>query len=147
MREKIAELLAAGTGLVWVVRLIGPQRVEVHRPNEPMKLYSASDVLEAPGVLRNPVPVRALFDRDAAHEVVLRNLLQRRGYASLNAVREEGREEGMSDAILALLQGRGLAVDATVEARLRACHDRETLRRWLLRAARAERAESLFDVD
>ena len=117
--------------------------MEVHRPNEPMKLYSASGVLEAPGVLRNPAPVRALFDQDAAHEVVLRNLLQRRGYASLNAVREEG----MSEAVLALLQGRGLAVEATVEARVRACHDRETLRRWLLRAAQAGRAESLFDAD
>jgi hypothetical protein len=38
-----------------------------------------------------------------------------------------------------------LTVDATVEARLRACHDRETLRRWLLNAARVERAEMIFD--
>jgi hypothetical protein len=40
-----------------------------------------------------------------------------------------------------------LAVDTTVEARVRTCHDRETLRRWLLRAAQAERAESLFGAD
>ena len=149
LREKIAELLAAGTRLVWVVRLVGLQRVEVHRPDGPMKTYTASDVLEAPGVLRNPVPVRALFDRDAAHEVVLRNLLQRRGYASLNDVRdegrEEGREEGMVSAILALLRGRGLAVDATVEARLQTGHNQETLQRWLLNAARVERAELIFD--
>ena len=140
LRDKIAELLAAGTRLVWVVRLVGPQRVEVHRPDGPMKLYTASDQLEALGVLRNPVPVRALFDREAAHEVVLRNLLQRRGYAGLNAVIEEGRQEGLEEgreqgleeglkrgwrtgreealieAILALLQDRGLAVTADVEA-------------------------------
>ncbi|MCB1769926.1 MAG: Uma2 family endonuclease, partial [Candidatus Competibacteraceae bacterium] len=72
LKDKIAELLAAGTQQVWVVRLVGPQRVEVHRSNQPMQIYAASDVLEFPGVLRNPVPVRALFDRDAAHEVVLR---------------------------------------------------------------------------
>ena len=126
-----------------MVRLVGPQRVEVHRPEGPMKVYIAGDVLEAPGILRNPVPVRVLFDRGAAHDVVFRNLLQRRGYASLNDVceegreegREQGREEGIIEAILVLLQGRGLAVDAEVEARLRACHDRETLRRWLLNAA------------
>ncbi len=155
LQAKIAELLAAGTRLVWVVRLVGPQRVEVHRPDGPMKLYTASDVLEAPGVLRNPVPVRALFDREAAHEVVLRNLLQRRGYASLREVHEkgreeglkEGREEGLIDAVLALLQSRGLAVDPTVAARLRAGHDRETLQRWLLQAARVECAEQLFDGD
>ena len=174
LRDKIAELLAAGTRLVWVVRLVGPQRVEVHRPDGPMKLYTASDQLEAPGVLRNPVPVQALFDREAAHEVVLRNLLQRRGYAGLNAVIEEGRQEGLEEgreqgreqgleeglkrgrrtgreealieAILALLQDRGLAVTADVEARLRASHDPAHLRRWLLLAARVERTEALFDV-
>lgn len=168
LQDKVAELLAAGTRLVWVVRLLGPQRVEVHRPDGPMKLFTASDQLEAPGVLRNPVPVRALFDREAAHEVVLRNLLQRRGYAGLNAVldqgreqgleegrelgleeglkqgREKGREEALIEAILALLQDRGLAVTAAVEARLRASHDPASLRRWLLLAARVERAEALF---
>lgn len=145
LKDKIAELLAAGTRQVWVVRLVGPRRVEVHRPDGPMRVYTTSDVLELPGVLRNPVPVRALFDRDAAHEVVLRNLLQRRGYANLDDVREEGREEGIREAILALLRGRGLAVDAMVEARLQACHDQEILRRWLLNAAQADRAELIFD--
>jgi len=145
LKDKIAELLAAGTRQIWVVRLIGPQRVEVHRPDAPMRIYTTSDVLEVPGVLRNPVPVRALFDRDAAHEVVLRNLLQRRGYAHLDDVREEGREEGMIEAILALLQGRGLPVAPAVEARLRAGRGRDLLRRWLLNAARVEQAERLFE--
>ncbi len=114
-----------------------------------MGVHTASDNLESPGILRNPVPVRALFDREAAHEVVFRNLLQRRGYANLEEGREEGREEGheegIVDAILALVRGRGLAVDAAVEARLRVCHDREILRRWLLNAAQVERAEQVFD--
>jgi hypothetical protein len=47
-------------------------------------------MLRAPGILRNPVPVEAPFDRSAAHEVTLRNLLQRRGYEGL----EEGRARG-----------------------------------------------------
>ena len=183
LQDKIAELLAAGTRLVWVVRLVGPQRVEVHRPDGPMKLFTASDQLEAPGVLRNPVPVRALFDRDAAHEVVLRNLLQRRGYAGLDEVLDKGREQGLEEgreqgleegreqglkeglkrgrregrkvgreealieAILALLQDRGLSVPAEVEARLCANDDPANLRRWLLLAARVERAEALFDAE
>lgn len=182
LKDKIAELLAAGTLLVWVVRLVGPQRVEVHRPDGPMKLFTASDQLEAPGVLRNPVPVRALFERDAAHEVVLRNLLQRRGYASLNEVLDKGREQGLEEGreqgleegheqglkeglkqgrregqeagreealiegILALLQDRGLPIQAEVEARLRASHDLANLRFWLLLAARVERAEALFEA-
>jgi len=93
-------------------------------------------------------------------------LLQREGYDSLEAVRteghkegrkeghkeghkegrQEGREEGMAEAILALLQGRGIPVDAPLETRVRACRDRDTLHRWLLRAARIERGEQLLDA-
>jgi hypothetical protein len=40
----------------------------------------AGELLEAPGVLRNPVPVQALYDADAANAATLRNLLQRAGY-------------------------------------------------------------------
>ena len=146
LQEKIAELLAAGTRLVWVVRLVGPQRVEVHRPDGSMKLFTASDQLEAPGVLRNPVPVRALFDREAAHEVVLRNLLQRRGFDNLNAVLDAGREEALIEGIVALLLDRGLPVTAEVESRLRANHDPAHLIRWLLLATKVERAEALFEA-
>ena len=53
--------------------------------------------LEAPGILANPVPVEALYDPDAARDVALRNLLQRRGYADLEAVQKEGREEGRQE--------------------------------------------------
>jgi len=102
--------------------------------------------LAAPGILRNPLPVEALYDRAAGHRATLRNLLQREGYDSLEAVRKEGREEGLAEAILALLQGRGIPVDTSLETRVRDCRDRDTLHRWLLRAARVERGEQLFDA-
>ncbi len=94
LTHKIADLLAAGTKLIWVVRLTGPRRVEVHRPGQLMQLYLPGQLLEAPGILKNPVPVEALYDREAAHEATLRNLLQRRGYASLEAVHAEGEARG-----------------------------------------------------
>jgi hypothetical protein len=94
--------------------------------------------------------VEALYDRAAGHRTTLRNLLQREGYDSLEAVRkegrQEGREEGMAEAILALLQGRGIPVDSSLETRVRACRDHDTWRRWLLRAASIERGEQLFDA-
>ena len=49
------------------------------------------------------MPVEALYDPDAAHETALRNLLQRRGYADLDAVRKEGREEGREEGELGLV--------------------------------------------
>ncbi len=94
LRLKISELLSAGTKFIWVVRLTGPRRVEIYVPGRPMRLAHSGDQLTAPGVLQNPVPVNALFDREAAHEVTLRNLLQRKGFASLEAVHEKGLVEG-----------------------------------------------------
>ena len=71
---------------IWVVRLTGPRRVEVHEKGRAMRLCMPGDELTAPGILKNPVPVLAMYDREAAHEATLRNLLQRRGYESLRCV-------------------------------------------------------------
>jgi Uma2 family endonuclease len=149
LRTKIADLLDHGTRLVWVVRLVGPRRVEVHAPGQPLQTRGIGELLVAPGILRNPVPVAALFDRDAAQDVILRNLLQRRGYAGLEAIREEGREEGrdegLADAILTLLAARGLTIDDATRDRLRGTRDTGQLRAWLLAAAQAETVVGLFE--
>jgi len=156
LRTKITELLNAGTQQVWVVRLVGPRRVEVHRKGAPKHIANIDASLTAPGVLALPVPVRALFERDAAHETTLRNLLSAKGYANLEAVREEGRKEGYKEgseaalqiALRANVQARGLTLDAAQDARVAACHDAATLLGWITRAVTATAAESIFaDVD
>nr|VFK44999.1 MAG: Putative restriction endonuclease [Candidatus Kentron sp. TC]VFK59332.1 MAG: Putative restriction endonuclease [Candidatus Kentron sp. TC] len=152
LRIKIKELLAAGTRFVWVVRLTGPQRVEVHAKGVRMRHYSASDSLEAPGILRNPVPVQALFDRRAAHRATLRNLLQREGYEDLDAVRWEGKTEGRIEgslkarieALFNILAARGLEPNAETRARIRDCHDPERLDGWLRKAAVANGSDEIF---
>jgi Uma2 family endonuclease len=123
LESKIADLLKAGTQFIWVVRLLGPRRVEVHTRGEPMRLFRPGEELRAPGILQNAVPVEALFDRNAAHEATLRNLLQRKGYESLEAVREAGREKGILEGQLAtvtpLLEQRlGRALTQAEHARL-----------------------------
>nr|VFJ87257.1 MAG: Putative restriction endonuclease [Candidatus Kentron sp. H]VFJ88901.1 MAG: Putative restriction endonuclease [Candidatus Kentron sp. H]VFJ95138.1 MAG: Putative restriction endonuclease [Candidatus Kentron sp. H] len=152
---KIRELLTAGARYVWVVRLAGLQRVEVHTKDKPMRLLSAADTLEAPGILRNPVPVRALFDRETAHRVTLRNLLQRAGYEDLDAVLREGVRKGKTEgrmegalaaqvkALLSILAARGIDVDAEARGRMEDCRDSARLETWLTKAAVAE---SLADV-
>ena len=89
LQLKIEELLAAGTRYLWVLRMNGPRRVEVYERGKERRVVGADGMLEAPEVLQNPVPVRALYEADVAHEVALRNLLQRQGYESLEALREE----------------------------------------------------------
>lgn len=168
LQSKIAELIGHGTRLVWVARLTGPRRVEVYASGQPMRVALPGEELLAPGILRNPVPVEALFDRAAGDRATLRNLLQRFGYEDLDAVREEGRTEGREEgraegrlegleegreegrvalvlAVLNLIAGRGITVDAQTRMRVEACRDLGLLNRWLLAAARAERADGIFD--
>ena len=147
LRQKIIELHAAGTRWIWVVRLVGPRRVEVHEKGLPVKIVGSGQTLTAPGVLRNAVAIEALYDRDVAHEVALRNLLQRQGYESLDAVRTEGREEGREESarsvFRATIEARGWTLAAAQAARIEACHDVAQLTRWTVRVITAA---SLADV-
>lgn len=76
LKVKIRELLQAGTKYVWVVRLNGIQCAEVYERDQPRRVYGLDDTLTVPGVLQNPVPVRALFERKYAEELVLSNYLK-----------------------------------------------------------------------
>jgi Uma2 family endonuclease len=147
LRVKIEELFAAGTRYFWVVRLTGPRRVEVHQPGQKLRIANPGEQLEAPGILANPVPVEALYDREAARRVIFRNLLQRQGYASLDDVRAEGRAEGeiegLRKAILAVCAGRGLAVADDLRTALAGANDPAVLEAALRTAAAATVAEIL----
>lgn len=152
LQDKIADLLAAGTRFVLVVRLVGPRRVDVYEPGKRVVTRSAGEELRAPGVLRNPVPVEALYDRKAAHEVMLRNLLQRQGYENLDAVlaarreksRDEGKALGVAEGVLTLLDSRGVEVGDEERRRILASRDLQLLRRWLVRAASAGSVGEIF---
>jgi len=143
LQKKIAEFFAHGTELIWVVRLLGPRRVEVYAPDGTFEVKTVGDELTAPGILRNPVPVLALFDRATGHKAVLRNLLQREGYENLDAVRMEGWKE----TILAVLESRLETVDAASRERILTCRDLELLRRWAIRAANVGRVADVFAED
>ncbi len=143
LARKITELLEFGTRMIWVVHLVGPLRVDVHEPNLPVRTVPGDGVLTAPGILQNPVPVRALVDREAAHEATLRNLLARHGYASLDAVREDAREKGREQGLAqGLEQGREQAL-ITARARL---HAQLLARGWTLAPSLTDRIAACSDV-
>ncbi|MEE8585190.1 MAG: hypothetical protein V3T83_10100 [Acidobacteriota bacterium] len=164
LKARIRDLFAAGTRFVWVVRLTGPRRVEVLEAGRSMRLFNPGDQLRAPGILKNPVPVEALYDRDAAHEATLRNLLQRRGYESLEAVqavakaegrtegkaegraegKAEGKAEGQREAILVVLAARGLEISEKDRTILKASGDSAQLERWLRKASAATTTDEVF---
>ena len=128
LSSKITALLAAGTRYVWVVRMSGPREVEVHEPGKPRQVLRQGQQLQAPGVLRNPVPIEAMYDPAIAQRSALRNLLQRHGYEDLDAVRDEGRSEGLNEGrveqgiamVLRLLRRRFGDAFALHEQRIRA---------------------------
>lgn len=156
LQQKIRELLTGGTQLVWVVRLVGPLRVEVYSPGKSMRIHDADDELTAPGILHNPVPVRALVDSSAANVAALRNLLTPYGYKSIEEIeakkRAEGRAEGLAEgantmaaALLDVLAARCLVPDDAQVQQIRSCRDLSTLQRWLTRAAVADSLAAVFD--
>ena len=158
LAAKIAELIAFGTRAVWVVRLTGPLRVEIHEPGVPVRIVDADATLSAPGILTCDVPVRALIDPSVAVETALHNLLAQKGYRNLDAVREEGRKEGHKEGhkegredgrleqtreILRLqLSARGWTIPPTLDERITACSVLPTLMRWLSQVAGAADVEA-----
>ena len=61
--------------------------------------------------------------------------------------RVEGRVEGRREALLTLLEARGLAVTPALRARVGACVDLARLERWIVRAATAQSAaDALSDT-
>jgi len=145
LADKIRELLEAGTQHLWVVRMQGPRRVEVWTAAG-KRMAHVGDLLEAPGILANPVPVEALYDAERGLEVTLHNLLQRFGYEGVQAIREEGREEGraaaLRDAVRATLTTRKIPIPARVADAIEAA-DATTLLAWVAMAATLGAAEEL----
>jgi Uma2 family endonuclease len=129
--KKITDLLAAGTKFLWVVRLAGLRRVEVHEPNKPMRTVLPGQHLVAEGVLKNPVLVESLYDRTHAERATLTNLIQRQGYESLDAVLAEGRIIEARSVLRRILVLRGFTPGKEQQAQIEACGDLATLGRWL----------------
>ncbi len=153
LADKIDDLLSAGTELIWVVRLDGPRRVEIHVPGRTMREAGPGDELEAPGILSQPVPVEALYDRGVADDIDFKNVLRRlTGHESLDEIRSEGKvegkvegkAEGKAEAVISILEARGVAVDETARSRILGCTDLATLETWLRRAVTATTANEVI---
>jgi hypothetical protein len=104
-------------------------------------------------VLKNPVRVEALYDRDEAERATLTNLLQRQGYQDLEAVLVAGRQQGEAKgrlaeraaAVLAVLDARGLRLAKAARERVERSTDLVQLDGWLRRAAVAKKAGDIFE--
>ncbi len=78
LEQKVRDLMDRGVRTVWVARLTGPRRVEVHVSGQESRSVSLERDLTAPGILSRPVPAMAFFDREVALEQVLKRQLELR---------------------------------------------------------------------
>ncbi len=76
--------------------------------------------------------------------MILRNLLQREGYNSLDEVRADGEVQGLRNAVVEVLMARGLAVDDDLRATLDGIDDPALLTSLLRQAATAATAVDLL---
>jgi 2-hydroxychromene-2-carboxylate isomerase len=74
-------------------------------------------------------------------EVLMRTMeevLKRQG-------RRQGEKEGLAKAVLECLSAREIEVDEASRKRIESCQDLELLKRWLRRAARANRLSEVLE--
>jgi hypothetical protein len=113
-------------------------------------ILAANAVIQDPA-LSLPVPVEALIDAAASDNAAARALLARSNpvlKAHDAKVRSEGHGEGRLSAtrenLFEILAHRKIVLDAAQRARIEACNDLATLKRWLLRATDARDAAELL---
>jgi hypothetical protein len=105
---------------------------------------------DAPEDVADPIvefTAQGLGNRPAKHlwrNLVAVDLSFYKSYIS-EEIRDEGRAQASAEALLIVLEQRGLDVSDSVRARISACDDPEVLRHWLARAVTAPKAEAIFE--
>ena len=58
----------------------------------------------------------------------------------------KGRAEGEAKALVAVLEARGMTLDAPTRERIMGCTDSDQLQRWIVRAATASSIHEVFEA-
>ncbi|WND35905.1 hypothetical protein RI578_17095 [Streptomyces sp. BB1-1-1] len=117
--------------------------------NEILKTLSTA-LRDAPEDVADPIiefTAQGLGNRPASRlwrNLVAVDLSFYKSYIS-EEIRDEGRAQAGAEALLIVLEQRGLAVSDDVRGRVTACGDPEILRHWLARAVTAPTAEAVFE--
>lgn len=106
------------------------------------RVLGRDEVIEDPCLYR-PLPARALLEAAEADRAVARAYLDKH----IDVLEEYGAErhqEGQREALLMILESRGIRLDAGARERIAACVDAAEMQRWLARAMRVSSAGDLF---
>jgi hypothetical protein len=146
--EKAEERQARGVRRIFAIFVKEPRRVCEWSPeNRRWMPLDAGAQIEDP-CLVTPLDVAALFDTALADNAVVKALMAKRhpGILKLEEAAEgraEGKVKGTAEAILKVLEARGVAVSQAQREEILRCSDLARLSRWVVRASLATSAEEV----
>jgi Uma2 family endonuclease len=130
--KKAASLVQRGVRRVFAIDVERQRGLEWSTSTGVWEILSNDAAIEDP-VLVLPLPIHDLVAAAHADDAVARALLAKNN-PILAAAIAEGKAEGKTEAILAVLAGRGLRASDDQDRAIRAMRDEATLDRWLARA-------------
>jgi hypothetical protein len=93
-------------------------------------------------ILAEPIQVSAVLDAAEADDAVARGLVKKQNPEILRILRQE-RLDVQRQAVLSVLEARGLEASAEVRDAVACCSDSSVLDRWLRAAANLDDADDL----
>lgn len=90
-----------------------------------------------------PLPSAALLRAASSDDAVIAALAAKR-HPAIEQLREEGREEGLRQALRGVFAARGLPLGPEAAARIAACSDVSRLNAWIARAVTAKDEREVF---
>lgn len=144
--RKARELVRRGVRRVFCLLVKQRRVLEWSRETDGWTTLPEDGVITDPSLVR-PLPVAALLDAAKADDAVALALLAKKAPSLVQAI-EEGHKEGELDeareAVLDVLDERGLVVPERLRAVIAASTDLAELKRWRRRAVRVRSAEEIL---
>ncbi len=140
--RKAAKLAARGVRRVFAIDVERARALEWSHALGTWSVLETSAHIEDPA-LAAPLPIEALVVAAKADDAMVRAFVVKRNPV-IEAVRAEGKREGLAVALVDILATRGVSLDATDRARILGEQDPDRLRRWIARASTCANATELF---
>ncbi len=109
--------------------------------------YLDGNVKDEHGKVTHPGYPESWYDRVAkatGDHLVMKKLKAEEEAAAAHEQADEMRRTNIANAVITLLEGRGMKVDSATEEKIRGCKDTKKLEKWLIDAATADSAEGLL---
>jgi hypothetical protein len=143
---KARKLVARGVRRVFCVLVKQGRLLEWSRATDGWATVPKTSSIDDRCLVR-PLPVAALLDAARADDEMAEALLVKRPPAIRRALSEseaEGRTAGKAEAVLAVLDARGIKASSALRKRILEATDAAEVDQWLRRAAVVQKAKDLF---